>query len=123
MVQTRVRFRLGLTPVAFHQNPAALLVDPAMGYPAAMLLRRLFPVSRCPRIGIALPAVIPGHPDVITARSRSSAVRYGMRRPDSYCDICRSGAEDERARKHQSDESIKNHTSCYACAWPYANLH
>ena len=106
--------------MAFNQNPAVLLVGPVMGYPAPMRLRRPFPASRGPGIGIAFPPVIAGHPHMVTAGSLSSVLGHGMWRPDLYDDICGRSTEDERACEYESDESIKKHTSCFACAWPYS---
>src|ERR1051326_2719869 len=59
--------RVALAPMAFHEDPSAFLVNPVMRDPAAVWLRRLFPPSRGPDVGVAVPTLVPGNPDVATA--------------------------------------------------------
>ena len=59
-----------LAPVPLHKDPAVSSVSPTMRYPAAMRPWRLFPPSREPGVTLAIPTLVPGNPNMVTAGPR-----------------------------------------------------
>src|ERR1039458_4397533 len=81
-----------------------------MRYPMGMPPWRLFPPSRTPGVSVAIPTMVPGYPHMVRAGPRRPPLHYDMGWPDANHNFRRRrGAEDQRARKHQSDQSLKNH--------------
>ena len=101
--------RTTLAPVSLHQDPAVLLVIPAMSYPVGTRTWRLFPPSRGPGVGVAIPTLVPGNPHMVTAGRRRPLLDYNTRWRDANHNIGRHGTEDHRACKNHSDQSFKNH--------------
>src|ERR1035441_10804597 len=64
---SRLPRQADLAPVPLHHNPAILLVIPAMRYPVGAWPRRLFPLSRAPGVSVAIPTLVSGNPDMVTA--------------------------------------------------------
>jgi len=98
-----------LAPVPFYQNPAIPPVNPAMRYPVGMRTWRLFPPSRGPDVGVAIPTMLPGNPYVVTTGWWRPPLDHCMWRPDPNYNIGGAGAESQRTHKNQSHQSFKNH--------------
>jgi hypothetical protein len=96
---------ISLTPVPFHHDIAASLVNPAMSYPVSVRPWRLLPSSRVPGVGTAVPTLVSGNPDMCPARRRPSPFDYNTRWRDANQNIGRRG-ENHRPRKYQSDQSF-----------------
>ena len=66
--------------------------------PHGMRAGRRFPTSGSPSVGMAVPAVIPANPHVITARCDAAMLDNGPRRSDSHDNFrSLSGAYDRGA--------------------------
>ena len=57
-----------LPPVAFHQHPAAISVDPTMTHPHRMLVWRTIPAAGNPNVSIPVPSVITADPYITRSR-------------------------------------------------------
>ena len=110
-VTRRYLGRTALAPVPLPQNPAASLVDPAMRYPVGTRPWRLFPPARDPRITLAIVVVISPNPNIASARSMIPLLDNHPRRRDADHNIGRCGVENQRTRKDQSDQWLKNHNT------------
>src|ERR1700690_782735 len=106
--ETALAARLSCTlpPVSFHQNIAAPSVSPAMRYPAGMWPRRLFPPARGPGVSVAIGRMVAGNPHMVAAGPVLPPLVLSMGRSDADHHLFSQGAEDQRARKHQTDQTF-----------------
>ena len=87
------RARLGqpanraLLPVARYENVPLTAVFPSGRHPNGMLPRRYFPFPRFPYVRIAIPAVIPAHPDMVRTRSGRSVLHFQRGWPQFHHNI------------------------------------
>jgi hypothetical protein len=107
-----------LAPMPLDQNPAVSMVPPSMCHPVGMVPWRPFPPSRAPDVGVAIPTMVPGDPNIFTAGRRPPPFDYSMGWPDANHNIARRSAEGQRARKNQSDQSRQNHSTLFLLLKP-----
>jgi len=74
-------FAFGLSPVALNQDPAVVAMNPAMGHPDRVGMRRSCPVSGNPDVARAVPLVVAGDPNPARMRRRAVMLDDGCRRP------------------------------------------
>jgi len=58
----------------FDENPSTPAFVPAMLHPAGAMPGRHFPSTRDPYVAAAVPAVIPGNPDIAATRQGTSGL-------------------------------------------------
>src|ERR1039457_5040202 len=101
-----------LLPVPLDHHIAAVLVNPAMGYPLGMPLRRHFPSSRGPHVFLAIPIVVSLNPHMLAARWSTPLLDHDLRWCKLNHNFRRHSAEGQRADKNPSDQSLQNHNRC-----------
>jgi hypothetical protein len=100
-----------LAPVPLNQNIAAPLVSPVMRYPVGTRPWRLFPPSPVPGVSVAIITMVPGNPHMVTAGPPHPPFSYSTGWRDANYNIGRRSAEDQRACKNQSYQSLKKHNT------------
>src|ERR1039458_10193619 len=88
-----------------------MTVNPAVCYPVGMQPWRLLPHSRRPGIRVAIPAMIPGDPNILAPGRRRPPFDYKMRWRDPNHNLGHNGADSQRACNNQTDQSLKNHNA------------
>jgi hypothetical protein len=78
---------LFLTPVAFHQHPSGVAVLSVMGDPMSVRAWRTVPSPRYPYIGMTIPTMVAGHPNVIATGAYRMSLNNGMWRLDRHDDF------------------------------------
>ena len=73
-----------------------------------MPLWRLFPTSAVPGVGVAIPTMISGDPDVLAARPRPTFLDNKMRWTYANDNVCHDRADCHRTHKYQSSEALKH---------------
>ena len=95
----------GLSPAALDKDVSTAPMLPARRDPHRMLAGRKLPASRRPDIGVAVPSVITGDPNVTRARSHNAVFNDRMRRRGFHNNLLSvSGAD-----RHGSGQQ------CFAC--------
>src|ERR1039458_10236220 len=82
-----------------------------MRYPAGTWPWRLFPPSRGPGVRVAIPTLVSGNPDMVTAGRRRPLLDLNTGRRAFNHNIGRDIGEGHRARQNQPEQSFKNHNT------------
>jgi hypothetical protein len=89
-----------LSPVTFHQHPAAMAMHPMMTHPYRVLMRRTLPTARRPHVALAIPAVIPPDPHESPLRRRAGTLNDRGRWPDTNVYL-RKGSGRKKGKRKQ----------------------
>jgi hypothetical protein len=79
--------------VTFDQDVAALAVFPFVGDPDLVGLRRALPTSGFPDMGVTVPTMITGHPNIFATRASRTLFHHRVRWRNRYEDFCGAGCE------------------------------
>ena len=93
---------LGLAPVAFDQDVTAIAMDPVMGNPTRVRMRRTIPAAGNPDVTGAIPAVIAIDPDKFRAWARAARFNDGSGRSYTDHNLRKRGGRQQSSGKQQS---------------------
>ncbi len=90
-----------LPPAAFYENIASVTVNITRGYPDRAGMRAGFPATRCPHVGIAVPAVISANPYMVPAWPLGAMLHYRSWRAGPYDYLFSIGGANQDAQPQQ----------------------
>ena len=99
-----------LAPVPFHQNVTSAAVNPVVFHPSGVRARRQFPSSWDPHIGIAIPTMVAGDPNMIPAGSHSTPLNDLMRWSNPNYNLGSRGAEGQPNSENESNQTLTEHS-------------
>jgi hypothetical protein len=100
--------------VPFHQDVAALAVFPFVGNPDGVRARWLLPSASDPDVGVSVPAMIAGDPDIFATRTNRTLFNHRVRWRNRYEDFLSAGCERQPGGKKECGTK-STHTFMVAC--------